>query len=174
MIDCINLRHSNHENPTVPDGTSKKAMKTMLVFRVTRRNGDESIPQATYSIASQAISDLMKGKRSIDDLTRKEIICIDLVYKFKARLVVKGCSAIFGIHYEKTFSPTIHFRSLLILLHVQAVGGWYKSNIDIGNAYINAFINPNKIVLITLPTFLTGGRLVACRLPRTRAYCGMN
>jgi hypothetical protein len=154
------------ENPTIPEGVSKKAMKTMFVFRVTRRNGDEAVPAHTVAVAVKVVRDLLEETRVVKDLTKAEIIAMELVFKFKARLVVKGCSAIFGIHYDKTFSPTIHFRSLLILLHIQSVKGWCKSNIDITNAYINAFVDINKVVLITLPTYLTGGVGVVCRLLR--------
>lgn len=152
------------ESPDIPEDVPKKAMKTMLVYRVTRRNSDEAISNYILSLAAYIVRSITNGEKDAKQLTKEELLAIEAVFKFKARWVVKGCSAIFGIHYDKTFSPTIHFRSLLILLHLQLVLEWVKSNIDIGNAYINAMVK--KFILMLLPLQLTNGQKVLVQLKR--------
>jgi hypothetical protein len=152
-IGAIARADTYNEQPSMPSGSAPKALRSMLVFRVTRRSSDEATPQHTVSVAAKVIRDLMEGNKTCHDLSEVEVECVDAVFKFKARLVIKGCSSIKGVHFDKTFSPTIHFRSLLIVLHIQEVKRWVKSNIDMPNAYINAFVK--KFILMLLPTQLT-------------------
>jgi hypothetical protein len=57
---------------------------------------------------------------------------------FKARLVARGFSRIFGIHYDETYSPTILLSSLLMIIHLATINNWTRKMIDVGNAYLNA------------------------------------
>jgi len=152
------------EHPSIPEGSSTKAMTTMIVFRVTKRYVSETLGSYMLNVAADAINKLNSGELLSKDLSIDQVDAIMACFKFKARWVARGCSSIYGIHYDKTFSPTIHFRSWLILLHVQAVRGWVKTNIDVANAYINAIVK--RFILILLPPSLTRGEKVVVRLVR--------
>jgi len=59
--------------------------------------------------------------------------------KFKARLVVKGCSRIEGVDYEETFSPVLRIVSICLFLALVA-------RLDLELFQMNAktaFINEN-------------------------------
>jgi len=53
----------------------------------------------------------------------------------------QGYSSIFGEHYDETYLPTVLFKSLLVVLSIAQLEGWYKTSIDIGNAYLEAMSN---------------------------------
>lgn len=82
------------EDPDIPSGIQGKALKTMLIIKVQRRNADEEISAYTIALAAMAVRDLNNGSRKPDQLAlEEEIITIEIVLKFKARWVVKGCSS---------------------------------------------------------------------------------
>jgi hypothetical protein len=56
--------------------------------------------------------------------------------RFKARWVACGYSQRYGIDYDETFSPTVHFKSLLSLLHMAGVYDYNICSVDIGNAFL--------------------------------------
>ena len=57
------------------------------------------------------------------------------IKKFKTRLITKDFSQKYGIDYEKTFTPTIRFDSLRILLAVVAIKNLKYHQIDVSNAF---------------------------------------
>ncbi len=84
--------------------------------------------------------------------------------KYKARCVAKGYSSIFGEHYDETYSPTVLFKSLLLILTIAQLNGWYKTSIDIGNAYLEA-VNKRQLCM-WLPLDWTGGKKIKVKLAR--------
>ena len=81
---------------------------------------------------------------------------------FKARLVARGFSSIFGIHYDETYSPTILFSSLLMIIHIATINRWTRKMIDVGNAYLNALAK--KKIYMRLPLDYTDGKPVIVRM----------
>eukprot|EP01034_Spumella_vulgaris_P025234 gene25234-31665_t len=84
--------------------------------------------------------------------------------KFKARVVALGYSSILGVHYDDTYSPTMLFKSLLIVLTIAMREGWLRTNIDVGNAYLEAA--RLKALYMWLPIDWTQGRKIKVRLAR--------
>jgi hypothetical protein len=89
---------------------------------------------------------------------------LENLLKFKARVVACGYSSIFGVRYEESYSPTMLFKSLLIVLSIAKKKGWSMSNIDVGNAYLEA--QREKPQYMYLPTDWTEGRKIKVRLAR--------
>lgn len=56
--------------------------------------------------------------------------------RYKARLVIKGCSQRAGIDYNKTFSPVARFESIRILLALAATKDYEIIQFDIKTAFL--------------------------------------
>ncbi len=97
-------------------------------------------------------------------VTRDHGAKLERMLKFKARVVARGFSSIFGVHYEESYSPTMLFKSLLIVLTIAKREGWHKTNIDVGNAYLEAL--REKPLYMLLPFDWTDGKKIKVRLAR--------
>ena len=60
------------------------------------------------------------------------------IIKYKARLVARGFSQIYGVDYEETFSPTLKQDSLRIITNLSAYYNFDMYQLDIKAAYLNA------------------------------------
>lgn len=97
-------------------------------------------------------------------VTRNHDPILNQMLKFKARVVACGYSSIFGVHYEESYSPTMLFKSLLIVLTIAKREGWHMTNVDVGNAYLEAL--REKPLYMLLPLDWTGGKKIKVRLAR--------
>ena len=104
------------------------------------------------------------GSRLVFDKQKKFNLELGKHIKFKARHVIKGFSSIKGVHYDKTYSPTVLFKSLLLILNIAQLQGWYKTSIDIGNAYLEAEVK--RPLCMWLPLDWTQGKRVKVKLVR--------
>lgn len=57
--------------------------------------------------------------------------------KYKAHIVAKGHSQVYGIDYNETSSPVIKHDSIRVLFAIAAVMRMHKRQFDISNAYLN-------------------------------------
>ncbi|KAJ3662741.1 hypothetical protein Zmor_007072 [Zophobas morio] len=58
------------------------------------------------------------------------------INKYKARLVIKGCSQKAGIDYAETFSPVARFESVRVLLAIAAAKDYELFQIDVKTAFL--------------------------------------
>jgi hypothetical protein len=65
---------------------------------------------------------------------------------FKARLVARGFSQIYGINYFETFTPTIRIDTLRVFLVIAAKKNWDLTHIDVKNAFTESHLK-EKIYL---------------------------
>lgn len=130
----------------------QKPFKSKFAFRTTwKQDLDQKMQKMKEELARGNYSDQSK----LSDL-------IEQLVKFKARLCTKGFTAIKGLHYDQTNSPTISYRALLIVITLAAVKDWIIAKADIGNAYLEA---ERPIPLrMTLPTDWTGGEVMNVKL----------
>eukprot|EP00300_Choanocystis_sp_HF-7_P017515 c19752_g1_i5.p1 GENE.c19752_g1_i5~~c19752_g1_i5.p1 ORF type:complete len:498 (-),score=52.56 c19752_g1_i5:1067-2560(-) len=81
------------------------------------------------------------------------------VDRFKARLVVKGCSQVFGLNYTETYAPVARMTTLRLLFALAIQRGQPIHTSDISNAYLHARLNEHEHVFMQQPEgFVMMGR----------------
>ena len=63
------------------------------------------------------------------------------IIKYKARLVARGFSQVYGVDYEETFSPTLKQDSLRIITNLSTFFNFEMYQLDIKAAYLNAEVD---------------------------------
>lgn len=56
---------------------------------------------------------------------------------YKARLVTQGCTQKFGLDYEETFSPVVHFESIRYLLAMGTLHKLHLHQMDVSTAFLH-------------------------------------
>ena len=66
---------------------------------------------------------------------RTKLNADDSVNKYKAILVVKGYSQVFGVDFSKTFAPVAHLDTIRMLLALAAQKGWKIYQLDVKSTF---------------------------------------
>ena len=88
------------------------------------------------------------------------------VDRFKARLVARGDSQVYGINYDEVYAPVVRFVSLRIILHLAAI---YDLDVDQGD-FCNAFLNgklAEKDIYMTQPEGYVSDPTLVCHLQKS-------
>lgn len=64
-----------------------------------------------------------------------------LVDRFKARLVAKVCSQVYGVNYKETFSPVVRHATIRTLLAIAVQEEMHLHQVDINTAYLISELN---------------------------------
>ena len=59
------------------------------------------------------------------------------VEHYKARLVAQGCTQVFGLDYEETFSSVVRFESVSFLLAIGALHQLQLHQMDVSTAFLH-------------------------------------
>ena len=60
------------------------------------------------------------------------------IEKYKARLVARGDTQVYGVDFDDTFAPVVSYIALRVVLSLSAKRGWIIKQLDVSNAYLNA------------------------------------
>ena len=74
------------------------------------------------------------------------------VARYKARLVARGFTQVYGVDYEETFAPTIRYDALRIFLAIAAKNNWKVHQLDIVTAFLAGKLD--EIIYLKVPHFL--------------------
>ena len=79
------------------------------------------------------------------------------VKKYKAHLVAKGFTQIYGIDFYKTYAPVARLASFWLLLTIAARNNWPVDAFDLNSAYLNSILDDEDetIHLELPPNYLT-------------------
>jgi hypothetical protein len=64
--------------------------------------------------------------------------------KYKARLVMRGFTQIYGIDYYDTYTPVMHLASFHLILAIAACNSWEVEAIDFNSAYLNGELDADE------------------------------
>jgi hypothetical protein len=59
--------------------------------------------------------------------------------RFKARLVARGFSQIYGIDYFETFALTVRIDTLRMFLVIAAMNNWDLTHMDVKNVFVKKY-----------------------------------
>ncbi|KAG8497239.1 hypothetical protein CXB51_008487 [Gossypium anomalum] len=62
------------------------------------------------------------------------------VNRYKARLVVKGFSQLYGLDFTETFAPVARLDTIRLLLTLAAQKGWRIHQMDVKSTFLNGFL----------------------------------
>jgi hypothetical protein len=71
--------------------------------------------------------------------------------KYKARLVARGFTQIYGIDYYETYAPVARLASFRILLALAARNNWPVHSFDFDSAYLNSKFEEDEVIYVEQP-----------------------
>jgi hypothetical protein len=87
------------------------------------------------------------------------------ISKYKARLVIKGCSQRPGFDYSETYSPVIHMETIRSILAIVPQMDLHIQQMDIKGAYLNGILKED--VYMRQPEGYSDGSDKVCKLVKT-------
>ena len=73
------------------------------------------------------------------------------IEKYKARLVARGFTQIYGVDYYETYAPVARMTSFRLMLALAARKGWTVDNFDFDQAYLNSKLGDDEVVYAEQP-----------------------
>ena len=73
------------------------------------------------------------------------------IEKYKAQLVAKGFTQIYGIDYYKTYAPVAKLASFQLLLVIAAQNRWPVDTFDFNSSYLSTYLGENKVIYLEQP-----------------------
>nr|GEW36759.1 putative retrotransposon Ty1-copia subclass protein [Tanacetum cinerariifolium] len=64
-----------------------------------------------------------------------------IVYTYKACLVAKGYTQLYGVDYEETFSPVANIRAIRILISIAAYYDYEIWQMDMKRSFLNGYLD---------------------------------
>ncbi|GJY31150.1 retrotransposon protein, putative, ty1-copia subclass [Tanacetum coccineum] len=64
-----------------------------------------------------------------------------IVHVYKARLLEKGYTQLYGVDYVETFSPVADIRAIRILISIAAYYDYEIWQMDVKTAFLNGYLN---------------------------------
>ena len=91
-----------------------------------------------YSVVNRPV-----GKKVVRAkwVLRRKLLPDGKLDKLKARIVAKGFTQREGIDYEETFSPTVRFESVRLMVAAAAAEGLHTHQMDVTTAFLYASLN---------------------------------
>ena len=89
------------------------------------------------------------------------------VEQYKARLVAQGCTQMYGLDYEETFSPVVRFESVRFLLAIGALHQLQLHQMDVSTAFLHGELT-DEVYMRQPEGFIKPGKeYLVCHLKRS-------
>ena len=73
------------------------------------------------------------------------------IEKYKARLVARGFTQVYGLDYFNTYSPVTRLTSIRIILAIAVRYDWEIESFDFVGAYLNGELDDNEVIYMQSP-----------------------
>ena len=73
------------------------------------------------------------------------------VDKYKAQLVARGFTQIYGIDYYETYLLVARLASFRLLMAIAVCNGWALDNFDFNQAFLNSKLGDNEVIYMEQP-----------------------
>ena len=71
--------------------------------------------------------------------------------KYKARLVARGFTQIYGVDYYEMYAPVARLASFRLLMAIAACNEWPLDNFDFDQAFLNSKLGDDEVIVGSLP-----------------------
>ena len=71
--------------------------------------------------------------------------------KYKARVVAKGFTQIYGINYYETYAPVVKLASFCLVLAISARNRWVVDTFEFDAAYLNSELGEDEVIFMEQP-----------------------
>ncbi|GJX10475.1 retrotransposon protein, putative, ty1-copia subclass [Tanacetum coccineum] len=99
--------------------------------------------------------DLPPGCKTVRSkwILKKKTNMDGIVHTYKAHIVTKGYTQLYGVDYEETFSPVADIRAIRILISIAAYYDYEIWQMDVKTAFLNGYLDED-IYMVQLKGFI--------------------
>jgi hypothetical protein len=117
---------------------------------------DEAIQKELESLKKSGTWKLVKRPQGANVVDSKWVLRIKKnaageIEKYKARLVARGFTQIYGIDYYETYAPVARLSSFRLLLAIAARNNWPVDTFDFDSAYLNSVLGEDEVIYLEQP-----------------------
>ncbi|GJW17453.1 retrotransposon protein, putative, ty1-copia subclass [Tanacetum coccineum] len=139
---CLNVDAEEHSLGDLNEPTSYKA--AMLDPKSNKwLNAMNAEMQSMIDNMVWVLVDLPPNCKTIGSkwIFKKKTNMNGVVHIYKARLIAKGYTQLYGVDYEETFSPVADIRAIRILISIAAFYDYEIWQIDVKTAFLNGYLD---------------------------------
>ncbi|GJZ58937.1 retrotransposon protein, putative, ty1-copia subclass [Tanacetum coccineum] len=139
---CLNLEVEEHSLGDLNEPTSYKA--TMLDAESNKWiDAMNAKIQSMMDNKVWVLVDLPPGCKTVGNklIFKKKTDMDGIVHVYKAQLVAKGYTQLYGVDYEETFSPVADIRAIRILIYIAAYYDYEIWQMDVKTAFLNGYLD---------------------------------
>lgn len=124
--------------------------------RPDRAKWEDAIKKELNSLKATGTYELVKRPEGTNVVDSKWVLKIKKnsageIEKYKARLVARGFTQIYGVDYYETYAPVARLASFRILLALAARNNWPVHSFDFDTAFLNSKFDENEVIYIEQP-----------------------